>query len=173
MRLGQARRMRLARGCPAEGHPERLTHVLDPDELEHRAGALRNVFQVASIAGWKNDAFDARTCGCDRLFLDPADRQHETPEADLARHGYIRPYRLAPEQRSERYEHRHPRTWSVLRDRPRGHVHVDVTVLEQPGVDAKLESLTLEQAHCRLRALLHDISELPCEDELATARQPG
>src|SRR2546427_3990687 len=41
----------------------------------------------------QNDFTDARTRRGDRLFLDPAYRQHQAAQADFARHGHIRAHR--------------------------------------------------------------------------------
>src|SRR5262249_61557394 len=62
---------------------------------------------------------------------------------------------------------------AVLRQRARGHVHVDVARLEELRIDAGLAILRLRKAERRLRALLHDVAELPREDELAAPGRAG
>src|ERR671925_241057 len=68
---------------------DRLIHALEPNELEVASNVFRNVVEVLAIAGRQHDATNAGERRGDDLLLDPAHRQHQPAQADLAGHRRI------------------------------------------------------------------------------------
>ena len=113
---------------------------------------------------------DARAQRGQHLLLDAADRQHEAAQADLAGHRDVVAHDPPGEERRERDEHRDARARAVLRRRARGHVDVDVRLLEHVRRDAELLRARLDERQRGLRAFLHHVAQLSGQDELAVAR---
>src|SRR5262249_4527589 len=107
-----------------------------------------------------------------KLLLQATDRQHTTPERDLARHGEVAPHRNFHEGAHERGHHGHTRARPVLANEIR-EVNVDIHLL----VDVFLKPEPVEPrpdvAHRRLRALLHPLFEEPGDHELSLAWHYG
>ena len=115
---------------------------------------------------------DSRTDRGDHLFLDPAYRQNQSAQADLAGHGEIAAGRAMGNQRRQRDEHRDSGARPILRNGAGRHVDVDVALLERRRLDPQPRRLRLDQTERGLRALLHHVTELPGQDELAAAGNP-
>src|SRR5205823_3008430 len=112
---------------------------------------------------------DVRARGRDDFLLDAADREHQAAQADLPGHRGVAPYRAPGEQGDEGHEHGDSSARSILRDRPRRHMDMDIALLEPAGIDAERDRPVLDDAQRGLRALAHDFAELTGQDELAGA----
>src|SRR5581483_1219578 len=147
-----------------------LVHLVDPDELELLARGGGHVLQVLLIPRRQQYRLDARTHGGQHFFLDAADRQDQPAQADFARHRDVFMHRPSREQGHERDKHRHAGARSVFGNRAGRHVHVDVAAFENFRLQTETARAILYQRQRRLGALLHDIAELPGEDQVALAR---
>jgi len=97
------------------------------------------------------------------LLLDPADWQHPPAQRDLSRHRDVIACRPPSEDRSHRRQHGHARRRTFFWLRARRHVHVNVVLVEERGIDPDVASARLQVRERRSRRLLHHITELPCE----------
>ena len=79
------------------------------------------------------ERLDAVPARGQRLFADPADRQHESGERDFARHRHVRLHRHASRRRHDRRRHRHAGRRSVLGDGARRHVDVEIVFAQEFG----------------------------------------
>src|SRR3546814_14431574 len=77
--------------------------------------------------------------------------------------------RLVGEQRDDGGVHGDAGARPVLRNGARGHMDVDVALLERVFADAEIPGPVLQQAEGGLRALLHHVAELSGKDQLAAA----
>src|SRR5829696_1097090 len=149
--------------APIERGVEDLSDLADPHELHAVAQVLGEVLQVRLVAPGRQDAADARPLGGERLLLEAADRQDETRERQLAGHRRVVAHAAVLDEGPQRGGHRDAGAGTVLRDRARGHVEVDVV-----GLEVVLGQPLRVRAHVgqrRLRGLLHDVAELARDRE--------
>src|SRR6185295_2832503 len=120
---------------------ERFTHHIVDAFAEHELNFVTHhsgyVLQVFAVARWQQHLANASTMRRDRLLLDAADRQHQAAQADLAGHRQVVGHRAIRKQRHQRRVHGHAGARTVLRNRARGHVDVDVALVEHARVDAE------------------------------------
>src|SRR5580765_1766737 len=83
---GLAQRFRLH----AEAGANRVLDAVEEHELELVARFLRHVLEVLLVAPRQHHRLDAGAQRGESLLLDPADRQHQPAQRDLAGHGYVR-----------------------------------------------------------------------------------
>ena len=74
--------------------------------------------------------FDARASRSDNLFFYAADREHETTQADLARHRNIAAHTSSGEQGIQRDEHGNADTGAIFRSSARWSVNLDIALLK-------------------------------------------
>ena len=105
-----------------------------PDRRSGSRGARADASGISSMSSSLSRGAitsDPVALGGERLLLQAADRQHLPGQRDLAGHRHVVAHRAPAEQRHERGGHRHAGARAVLRDRPGGHVDVEV-VLGEP-----------------------------------------
>jgi hypothetical protein len=100
------------------------------------------------------------------FLLDPADRQHQAAQRNLAGHRHIRADGLARKQRDKRQQHRdNRRSAHPSASRPRAHAH-DIRLFQsitRPGA---------RKGERGLRRFLHHVAKLPGQDQLARSPAP-
>src|SRR5260370_817037 len=102
----------------------------------------------------------------------PPQGEHHSRQSALAGPGAVAPPGPLGHQRDKGHEYGNPGDRATLRRRPRRHMDVDVDAVETGRVDAERRRAVLDDAQRRLRAFLHDVAELPGENEFALARNP-
>ena len=104
------------------------------------------------------------------LLLDAADRQHIAAERDLAGHRRQRTHRTVGQQRDQRGRHGHAGRRSVLRNRSRRHVDVDVVIGEEISRRSPAR-LAFERTQVSAACIdsLHHLADLPGHGEAALA----
>src|SRR5829696_1888983 len=149
--------------APIERGVEDLSDLADPHELHAVAQVLGEVLQVRLVAPGRQHTAHARPLGGERLLLEAADRQHQTRQRQLAGHRRVVAHAAVLDEGPQRGGHRDAGAGTVLRDRARGHVEVDVV-----GLEVVLGQSLRVRAHVgqrRLRGLLHDVTELARDRE--------
>ena len=101
-----------------------------------------DVLEVATVALRQDHVGEPGRVRGQHLLLQPADRQHPALQRHLAGHADVVLHRPAAEQRRQRGRHRDAGAGAVLGDRSRGHVHVELMLVERLGRDAELVTVT-------------------------------
>ena len=109
-------------------------HEVDLHAFEHFR--LQIFLHVRLVLRRQNDFPDSRALRAQHLFLDSADRQHDSGERNFSGHRHARPHRPPGQQADQRRDHRDARRRPVLRNRARRHVNVQVELAEEVRVDA-------------------------------------
>ena len=95
-----------------------------------------------------------------QLLLDAPDRQHASLQGHLTRHADTLLHRTAGQQRCQRRRHRDAGRRSVLRDRARRHMQVELALLEGRRRDTELLGVRTHVRQRDVRRLGHDVAEL-------------
>ena len=162
---------RFRRGAQLERRRHRFVDPLEPHEGQLLSHLFRNVFEVLPVARRKHHAPDPGPVRRDDFFLDAANRQHQSAQADLSGHCGVAAYRAISQEGDQRHEHRHPGARAVLRGGSRRHMDVDVGLFKARGIDRKRRRPILDDAERGLGALPHHLAELTSEDQ--PVRFPG
>ena len=136
--------------------------------MSHIVGQLA---QVLLVGLGENDAADACPPRGQHLLLDAADGQHQPGEGDLAGHGRPAERRELRVERGHRHRHGDAGRGAVLGDGPGRHVDVQAGAFEYVAVDVELVGVRPQVALGRLGRLLHDVADLPGDDQPAPAGQ--
>src|SRR4051794_7499149 len=146
--LAAARRLERDVEHLADGHDRVEGHLL--------ADVRGHVVEVAAVALGEDHVGQSGRVRGEHLLLQAADRQHAALERHLARHADGVLHRPAAQQRGERGRHRDAGARAVLRDRARGHVDVELALLERLVADAELGRVGAHVRERDARGLLHD-----------------
>ncbi len=152
-----------------QGDLQRFLGVLDQREFQALLGLIGNFRDVFLVSGRQDDGLDACLLGGQDFLLQSADRQDQTAQGDLARHGDVGPDRLLQEQADQRSEHGYAGTGTVFGDCSGGHVDVVVELGELLVIDPKVLGVGLDNRERRLGAFLHHVSDVAGQLQLPFA----
>ena len=103
-------------------------------------------------------------------MLDAADRQHFAAKRDLTRHGDVLAHRLPGDGRDQRRRHGDSGRGPVLRNGTFRDMDMEILVLGEARIDAEDVGPASQIGKRGAGRLLHDVSELARENELALTR---
>ena len=106
----------------------------------------------------------------EQLLLHAADRQHLALQRHLAGHANLAADRPTRQQARERRHHGDARGGPVLRNRARGDMDVEATLVEPVDRQAQLAGVRAHIGEGDLRRLLHDVTELAGDRQARVAR---
>ncbi len=148
-------------------------HLRHRHEFEGLPNLLWNLIEVRRVALRKNHALDPRTVRSEHLLFDAADGKHAATQSDLTCHCDVVTYVNPREQRNDRRHHGDTGARPVFRHCACRDVDVDVALLEEVLGNPKRLGPCANVAHRRLGGLLHHVTELAGELELARAVHLG
>src|SRR6202140_220096 len=159
---------RRRRGCPQQRLVQHFVDVLDQNELHRVLDFFGYFVEVFAIFLRQDEDLDAGPMRGQQLLFEPADGQHFAPQRDLACHRHLAADTPAGERRHNGGRHRDARRRTILWDGAGRHMDVEEMILEEAGLQPKLERVRPRVADGSTRRLLHDLADLPRQRELTT-----
>src|SRR3984885_4574382 len=140
---------------------QRLTNRFDVVNAEVPKLFWREIlFHIHLVLCRQNHCRDPGTFGSQNLLFDASNRKHVTAERYLASHRRKGTDVMPREQRYQRGRHGHARRRTVLGNRARRHVHVNVVIGEEILCDSKIRSIRSHPGQCSLHGFLHHLADL-------------
>jgi len=114
----------------------------------------------------RKSGFDAVAACSQRLLANASHRKDQAAQSDLARHGDVFPDLLPTQRRHDRGRHRDASGWTILGNRARGDVQMEIVLIHEPCIDAEIARHRLDVANGGASRLLHHVAELSGEREV-------